>query len=98
MTADKFNEKYKEWLEEGHYGLDIHIPEVIEYLDEKVFPFLTTIPGFTYAQIKEKFGMARFYINLPHTHFAHIISMDVEDYINKYLFAEQLIRNRKKEE
>jgi hypothetical protein len=64
MTVEQFNEKYKEYLEEKHYGLDISIPSVIKYLDEEVFPGLIKIPGFTYSQIKLKFNMPRFYTNL----------------------------------
>lgn len=63
MTAREFNEKYKANLEEGHYGLDIHIPSVIEYLN-RVFEDLTRIPDFQYSQIKLKFNRARFYTNL----------------------------------
>ena len=60
MTAEEFNEKYKEYLEEGHYGLAISDPEFINWLDEKFQQFIKT-PGFTYLQIKAKFGMGRFY-------------------------------------
>jgi hypothetical protein len=63
MTTNEFNEKYGEYLEEGHYGLDIAIPTVIDYLDE-VFEGLIKIPGFKYSQIKLKFDMCRFYNNL----------------------------------
>jgi len=63
MTADEFNIKYSEYLEEGHYGLDIHIPSVIKYLDE-IFQGLIKIPGFKYLQIKDKFSNCRFYTNL----------------------------------
>lgn len=64
MNAAEFNEKYKKYLEEGHYGLDINIPSVVKYLDEEVFPGLIKIPGFTYSQVKLKFNMCRFYTNL----------------------------------
>lgn len=60
MTTHEFNEKYKEYLEEGDCGLDVHIPEFIEWLDEKFQDFITQ-PGFKYSQIKIKFGMGRFY-------------------------------------
>lgn len=60
MTADEFNEKYKHFLEKDHYGLDIDIPELTEYLDKKFQEFITT-PNFSYSQIKTKFGMGRFY-------------------------------------
>lgn len=60
MTIDQFNDKWKDYLEEGHYGLAIKSPEVIEYLD-KVFEDLTKIPNFSFAQIKTKFGFSCFY-------------------------------------
>ena len=63
MTVKEFNEKYKEYLEEGHYGLDISDPSIIKYLD-KMFQGLIKIPGFKYSQIKEKFNSSRFYTNL----------------------------------
>jgi len=63
MTTKEFNEKYKDYLEEGHYGLDINIPSVVEYLDS-IFEYgLTFLPGFKYSQIKLKFDMARFYFD-----------------------------------
>lgn len=42
MKATEFNKKYEDFLEEGHYGLDIENPSVIEYLD-KIFEGLTKI-------------------------------------------------------
>ena len=63
MTENEFNEKYKEYLEEGHYGLAINTPSIIKYLDE-MFQGLIKIPGFKYSQIKEKFSTSRFYTNL----------------------------------
>jgi hypothetical protein len=61
-----FNEKYKNYLEKGHYGLDINNLQVVKYLDEE-FQELIKIPDFKYAQIKLKFGMGRFYCtnNVP---------------------------------
>ena len=63
MTTNEFNEKYGEYIEEGHYGLAIAIPTVIDYLDE-VFEGLIKVPGFKYTKIKLKFSMCRFYTNL----------------------------------
>ena len=60
MTSEQFNEKYKDYLEEGHYGLGIDIPELTEWLDDKFQEFIKQ-PGFSYSQIKAKFGMGRFY-------------------------------------
>lgn len=61
MTVEQFNEKYSDFLEERHYGLDIHDEKVIAYLDEVFETELTKIPGFSYAQIKLKFNSSRFY-------------------------------------
>jgi len=63
MTASEFNIKYNDYLEKGHYGLDIDVPSVVEYLD-KVFQDLIHIPGFKYSQIKTKFNSVRFYSTL----------------------------------
>ena len=60
MTSFEFNEKYKDFLEEGHYGLAINITEVVDYLDTK-FQELIQVPGFKYSQINLKFNMSRFY-------------------------------------
>lgn len=60
MTPIQFNKKYNDYLETGHYGLDIYTPEIVEYLD-KEFTDLIKIPGFRYSQIKLKFGTSRFY-------------------------------------
>lgn len=60
MTADQFNKKYKNWLEHGHYGLDIYEESVINYLDEK-FQELIKNPHFSFSQIKIKFNWACFY-------------------------------------
>ena len=61
MTSREFNEKYKDYLEDRHYGLAIDIPEVTKYLDEK-FQELIQIPGFSYSQIKLKWNMSRVYM------------------------------------
>lgn len=60
MTSSEFNAKYKDYLEDRHYGLDINIPSVVEYLDNK-FQELIKVPGFKYTQIKLKFNSSRFY-------------------------------------
>jgi hypothetical protein len=60
MTADQFNEKYKDFLEEGHYGLSFNIPGFTLWLDKKFEQFILK-PGFSYSQIKVKFGIGRFY-------------------------------------
>ena len=84
MTTNEFNQKYKDYLEEGHYGLDINIPSVIEYLDSIFDKGLVNIPGFKYHQIKLKFNMARFYFgtDLANT-LEVIISNGIEEQINR---------------
>ncbi len=65
-TVNEFNEKYKNYLEKGYYGLSLDKLEVIEYLD-KEFQELIKIPGFKYHQIKSKFNSFRFYaVNVHH--------------------------------
>jgi len=65
MTSTQFNKKYFEFLEEGHYGLDLFNPKAIEYLD-KEFEELIKIPDFKYSQIKMKFTWFCFYCdNVP---------------------------------
>lgn len=60
MTVDDFNKKYNDFLEEGHYGLSIDDTEFIKWLDER-FEIFTKKPGFSFSQIKTKFGFGRFY-------------------------------------
>lgn len=60
MTVTQFNDKYKDYLAEGHYGLDINNPQIIEFLDTD-FQDLILQDNFKYYQIKEKFGTVRFY-------------------------------------
>ena len=63
MTASEFNKKYENFLEKGHYGLDLEIPNIIKFLDEIFEQTLTRIPGFKYQQIKIKWDCVCFYTN-----------------------------------
>jgi hypothetical protein len=49
MTIENFNEKYKNYLEEGHYGLSLGDDEFIEWLDGQFEKFIT-YPGFKFTQ------------------------------------------------
>ncbi len=60
MNIEQFNEKYKDFLEEGYYGLEFGDEEFIFWLDKQFLEFIK-VPGFKYSQIKSKFGMGRFY-------------------------------------
>ena len=59
-TSEQFNEKYKNYLENGFSGLQLGNEEVIEYLN-KQFEELIKLPDFKYSQIKGKFNWFCFY-------------------------------------
>jgi hypothetical protein len=80
MTVQEFNEKWKDFLEEGYYGLAIDNQNVIEYLDEKFKKLTTENPKFMYSQIKLKFGMSRVYTNGD-----KMVEMEIEKEIEKIL-------------
>lgn len=61
MNANSFNEKWKNHLIHGAYGLDIANNEVIEYLNQEFGKETTINPAFIYFQIKIKFGSCRVY-------------------------------------
>jgi hypothetical protein len=94
MTSREFNQKYKDYLEEGHYGLDVNIPSVVEYLDSIFDNGLINIEGFKYQQIKLKFNMARFYFDtdLPNK-LEVIIANGIEEQINR-LVKEYDLQNK----
>jgi hypothetical protein len=96
-TIKEFNEKYKEYIEEGHYGMDIHEPSVLTYVDH-IFNDLIKIPGFQFSQIKTKYGMARVYTNLydmmPFV--GRVIDQELEEKINFILKVEYEVENRLK--
>lgn len=84
MTQQEFNEKYKQYIPEGWYGLSFDIPEVTEYLDG-VMQDLITIPGFELHQIKLKFNMARFYFetNWKNKHLEAGLQLIIQTEINR---------------
>lgn len=67
MTAGEFNEKYSKYLEPGHYGMDIHYSEVIDYLDREFERETKINPEFCYSQIKIKWGESRIYADSDNT-------------------------------
>ena len=93
----EFNTKYKDYLEEGHYGIDIEVPAVLTYVDQ-IFNDLTQIPGFKYQQIKTKYGLARVYTNLDDLlpFVGRIINQELEEKINFILKVEFEVENRLK--
>jgi hypothetical protein len=96
-TSKEFNEKYKEYIEEGHYGMDINEPSVLTYVDQ-IFNDLIKIPGFQFSQIKTKYGMARVYTNLHDImpFVSRIVEQELEEKINFILKVEFEVENRLK--
>ena len=96
-TSKEFNEKYKEYIEEGHYGMDINEPSVLTYVDQ-IFNDLIKIPGFQFSQIKTKYGLARVYTNLYELmpFVGTIIDQELEEKINFILKVEYEIVHRLK--
>ena len=94
-TIVEFNEKYIAYLEEGYSGMQIEFPSIVHYLDE-VFTDLIKIPGFTYSQIKTKFGLPRVYTNLEELlPFAgRILTQELEEKISFILKVEYEIKAR----
>ena len=87
MTQKEFNEKYKQYIPEGWFGLEFDIPKVTEYLDSIMEDGLLNLPGFEIHQIKLKFGMCRFYFEtaLPNKKMQFIIEMGIEQEVNNII-------------
>lgn len=68
LTVDGFNAKYKNFLENGHYGLAINDEDVIVYLDKQFEIEVAHNPKFSYSQIKIKFGHTSVYAQSEKTH------------------------------
>lgn len=94
-TTEEFNEKYKEYIDDTHYGMDINEPSVIAYVNE-IFNDLIQIPGFKYQQIKTKYGLARVYTNLDDLmpFVGRIINQELEEKINFILKVEFEVEKR----
>jgi hypothetical protein len=84
MTSFEFNKKYEDYLEEGHYGLAINIPSVVEFLDEIFSKVLIHLPDFKYSQIKLKFNSSRVYTNLKHSAMNYWIETEINNLVKKY--------------
>ena len=96
-TSEEFNEKYKDFLENGHYGMAINIPSVVSYVDN-IFGDLTKIPGFKYQQIETKFGLVNVYTNLDELipFVGRIMNQELQEKINFILKVEYELENRLK--
>lgn len=81
MEALEFNNKWKNFLNDGFYGLNINIPQVTEYLDSEFEKEIKINESFNYSQIKLKYGFARAYANTDK-------SYEWENMINKIINLE----------
>jgi hypothetical protein len=86
MNLEQFNEKYKQYIPSGWFGLSFDIPEITEYLDS-VMQDLITIPGFELLHVKLKFDWPRFYFttNFKNKSLELAIAVKVQEDINKLL-------------
>lgn len=83
-TPIEFNNKYKDYLETGHYGLNIWNEEVVQYLDG-VFPVLIQLKDFKFSQIKTKWNWVEFYSSLPYGHpTIERIKKDIQEILKQY--------------
>jgi hypothetical protein len=63
MTPQEFNEKWKDHLEEGHYGMAINNELIINVCDDYFENLRISNPDFKFSQIKLKFGYPRVYLS-----------------------------------
>ena len=77
MTADEFNEKWKDHLEKGHYGMNLEGNGICELVDNAFTKLLETNPKFTYSQIKEKFGSSRVYMQNTPAQFENDLELEI---------------------
>lgn len=63
MNITEFNDKWKNHLEEGFYGMEVNETDVIDYIDREFEKEVIENKLFEYCQIKLKFGYARVYTN-----------------------------------
>ena len=83
MTAKEFNEKYKDYLEEGHYGATgFDEPDFLDWLDTKFQKFIK-YPDFKYKQIKSKFNWGCFYAVGLTTEERKEVESKIEEFLTK---------------
>lgn len=68
MTPKEFNEKYADHLEPRHYGMSIHDPDAIDYLDQEFEKEIKVNPDFKFTQIKTKFNWVCVYCTSDKRH------------------------------
>lgn len=86
MTKNEFNEKYKDFIEEGYPGMELINETLIWYID-KVMETLIKIPNFKLHTITYKLGSYDFRSNQNNTVLSDFIECGIEDtakFINEY--------------
>jgi len=78
-NTKEFDEKYKEYVKEGHYGMAIEDPLVLAISSIVFETWFTKMQGFKFSQIKVKFGYSRVYTTLPR--YMNTCLEEVIDYI-----------------
>jgi hypothetical protein len=61
MTIDEFDKKYAAYLEFGFDGMEFEDKEIVDLVD-RYFTEYIKIPGFSFSQVKNKFGEAHVYL------------------------------------
>ena len=60
MKQKEFNDKYRDYIEDGFRGCDLINEKTLDYLDSKFQEYIK-IPDFKFKQIKSKWGYFCFY-------------------------------------
>jgi hypothetical protein len=97
MNRQQFNEKFKEYLEEGSPGMQIDFPSVNHFV-ATWFNDLIKFPGFKFYSIETQYGLAKVINNLEELiPFAgRQVNLEMEDKINFILKVEYEIIERLK--
>lgn len=90
MTAQEFNHKYINYLEEGFYGMQLNDVKIIDWFDRMFSSVLKKIPNFKYYQIKLKFGYVVFYSNLSENGNYKKGDVVITKIANKVLYENQI--------
>ena len=95
MTQKEFNEKYKDFIEEGYSGMELINETLIWYID-KMMKTLIKIPEFKLHTITYKFGSYYFRSNQDNSTLDDFIECGIRDtaiFIDKY---EEEIENQQR--
>ena len=67
MSIEELDKKYEPYTMEGYTGIEFWLDdEYNNQVSELLDAIIQIYPDFKIYQLKEKYGMIRFYTNLPH--------------------------------